>query len=96
MNKWKIRAGNSMKKYTIVNITNNVIRNNIKKRNIIILYFSDFINIVKFIITSLIINSFYYYNLLIILNFTKHKILQKKRYRYFYVSVSCPFMEGYA
>jgi len=85
-----------MKKYTIVNITNNTIRNNIKKRNIIILYVSDFINIVKFIIISLIINSFYYYNLLIILNFTKYKILQKERYRYFYVSVSCPFMEGYA
>lgn len=85
-----------MKKHTIVNTTNNTIQNNIKKRNTIFLYFSAFINILKFIIISLIINSFYYYNKLLILNFTRRKILQKKRYRYFYASVSCPFMKGQA
>lgn len=72
-----------MKKYTIVNIYNNTIHNNIKKRNTIFLYFSDFINMLKFIIISLIMNSFYHYRSLIVLNFTKHKILQKKRYWYF-------------
>lgn len=85
-----------MKKHSIVNITKTTIQNNIKKRNIIFLYFSDFINIVKFIIILLIINIFYYYMFLIILYFTKNKILQKKRYKYFYVSVSCPLMKGQA
>ena len=87
-------AGNSMKKYNIVNIIKNIIQVNIKNINNILLYFFDFINILKFIIISLIMNIFCYYKSLIILNFKKYKILQKKRYRYFYVSVSCPCMKG--